>query len=78
MTRDDENVRLEQTRGYNRHMKAYKSSQAFRHPIDAKGSKILTSPDRIDLRNLKNVMGRVANFLDDTSSAIGEMNLDSE
>ena len=50
------------------------SAQEFRYPVDTKQQKTLHALTRVDLRNLKNVMTRLANFLDSTSEAIAEMN----
>ena len=50
------------------------SSQGFRYPMDAKGRETLRSLIRVDLRNLRTVMTRVARFLDAASDGISEMN----
>ena len=46
------------------------SSESFRYPVDKKGSPNLSELQHINLRNLSEVMGRIAAFLDSVSMGI--------
>lgn len=48
-------------------------SMSFRYPIDKGGQPTLLGLERIDLVNLKNVMGRISSFLDASSDGLGEI-----
>jgi len=54
------------------------SSQGFRYPTDSKGRETLRSLIRVDLRKLRIVMTRVANFLDAACDGISETNLNTQ
>ncbi len=48
-------------------------SMSFRYPVDKEGQPTLLGLDRVDVVNLKNVMDRIASFLDASSDALGDI-----
>ena len=47
-----------------------RESMGFRYPVDLNGKRLIAGLEHVDVRNLRDVIRKIANFLDGSSSAL--------